>query len=285
METEGKQHSLSSLRNPDFARCDPATVMASIFRPVCRGRRPRGLDVTYRFAGLSLRFICYEWLDVRDQSVLLACCALAGLSNKGLGQNAGGKIGQQLWLALEPSQHAAVDKAIVITTTYYQLRMTSGFADNSRVGYARLKEILFRLANVSCRAQKDGYDWSMRLLAYAAAPDGKIAIALNGRLASAIADQHIRISLSQRRELPSEIAELAHCWLTAWIRVGHQQRIGIDKLATRIWGGDGAIFESARRKRRERLKDALMHIDQLDGWSVQLEGRGGNLMAWIERKK
>lgn len=267
---------------PDFARHDPATGLASIFRPVARGRRPRGLDVTHAFDGLSLRFTCYEWLDARDQSVLLATCGLAGIASQELTAESPGHIGQQLWLDLEPMQRAMVDRAVVITTSYYQLRDAAGLTDDGGGGYERLKEMLYRLSQVGCRARKDGYDWSMRMLSYAARPDGSIDIALNGRFAGALAGQHIRTSLAERHSLPSELAELTHCYLTAWIREGHRQKVGIDKLTARIWGVDSAKAETTR-KRRERMRDALVSIGELPGWTVEIDGRGEKAMAEIHR--
>lgn len=266
---------------PDFAMHDTATALASIFRPVCRGRRPQGLDVTYKFDGLSLRFVNFEWLDVRDQSVLLACCALAGIGNQDLNRDAPGEIGQRLWLDLEPKEKAVIDRAVVITTTWYQLLDAAGMA-SGKLDYERVKDILFRLSSTGCRAKKDGYDWSMRLLSYAARPDGSISIALNGRFAAALAGQHIRTSLKERWALPSEIAELSHCYLTAWIREGHHQRVALDKLVGRIWGIESANDETAR-KRRERLKDALQAIGELPGWTIEIEGRGEHAMATIWR--
>ena len=268
---------------PDFARHDPATGLSSIFRPVARGRRPQGLDVTHGFDGLSLRFTCYEWLDARDQSVLLAACALAGISSSELTAGSSGQVGQQLWLDLEPTAKAQFDKAVVVTTSFYQLRDAAGLTDNSAAGYERLKDSLYRLSQVGCRAKKDGYDWSMRMLSYAARPDGGIDIALNGRFAGALAGQHIRTSLEERRSLSTELAELTHCYLTAWIREGHKQKVGVDKLSGKIWGVESANPETTR-KRRERMREALELIGKLPGWSAQIDGRGEKSMALIERE-
>ncbi len=281
MATKRLPRPLFGVPAPDFAMHDPATALASIFRPVCRGRRPKGLDVTYAFDGLSLRFVNFEWLDVREQSILLACCALAGISSQDLDREAPGKIGQQLWLDLEPKEKAVIDKAVVVTTTYYQLLESAGMA-TGKLDYERLKEMLFRLASTSCRAKKDGYDWSMRLLSYAARPDGSISIALNSRFSAALAGHHIRTSLKERQALPSEIAELTHCYLTAWIREGHHQRIKLDNLAVKVWGVESANGETIR-KRRERIGDALRSIGDLSGWKVDVSGRGEHAMATIWR--
>lgn len=280
-----KSRPLQGLPAPDFSLHDPGLAIASIFRPVCRGRRPQGLNVSHAFNGLSLQFTCFEWLDVRDQSVLLGLCGLAGISSSEITALSAGQIGQQLWLDLEPTQQAVIDKAVVITTSLYQVLDAARLKDNGSTGYDRLRDVLYRLSQVGCRARTaDGYDWSMRLLSYAARPDGGVSVALNGRFAAALAGQHIKTSLVERHSLPTEIAELLHCYLTAWVREGSTQRSGVDKLVVRIWGIESAN-EDTTRKRRERVREALEAVGNLAGWSVQIEGRGIAAIATVSRSK
>src|SRR5680860_830405 len=54
------------------AKHDPATALASLFRPITKGRRPGGLQIDAFFDGLSIKFMVWRALDTRDQSVLLA---------------------------------------------------------------------------------------------------------------------------------------------------------------------------------------------------------------------
>jgi len=280
-----KSRPLQGLPAPDFALHDPGLAIASIFRPVCRGRRPQGLNVSHAFDGLSLQFTCFEWLDVRDQSVLLGLCGLAGISSSEISALSAGNIGQQLWLDLEPTKQAVIDKAVVITTSHYQVLDAARLKDNGATGYDRLKDMLYRLSQVGCRARTDdGYDWSMRMLSYAARPDGGVSVALNGRFAAALAGQHIKTSLVERHSLPTEISELLHCYLTAWVREGSTQRSSVDKLVARIWGIESAKEDTAR-KRRERVREALEAVGKLAGWSVEIEGRGTTAIATISRSK
>jgi hypothetical protein len=219
--------------------------------------------VTYLFDGVSLRFTCFEWLDVRDQSVLLACCGLAGIGSQNLDCDAPGEIGQRLWLDLEPREKAVVDRAVVITTTWYQLLASAGMETTGEHHYERIKEILYRLAQVGCRAKTDdGYDWSMRMLSYAARPDGSISIALNGRFAASLAGQHIRTSLKERRALPSEIAELTHCYLTAWIREGHHQRVGLDNRTYALTAALNCGFRCSLPSMKPLMKAATTSLNK-----------------------
>lgn len=275
---------LAGVPAPTFARHDPATALASLFRPVCRGRRPKGLDVTHRFDGATLRFTCFEWLDVRDQSVLLACCALAGIESSTLAADAPGEVGRKLWLDLQAEHAALRDRAGVVVTTRYQVLAAAGL-DNNEASYDRLKDTLYRLSQLGIRVKlPNGQDWGMQMLSYRADGDGHLVIALNGRMVEALAGQHVRVSLSERRELPSEIAELAHCWLTAAIRQGRHMTIRLDTLAGHVWGIESANA-TTRRTRRLRIAEALEALNGLHGWKVRVEGRGDHAKATIWRHR
>lgn len=256
-----------------FAKQDPALALCSLFRPITKGRRPGGLRVETDHGGLHLRFAIWQALDTRDQSVLLAAVGLAGLdSDCHLSATSSGPIGQQLWLDLEPVMQAKMEKAVVVTTTRYALLQAAGIHDRGR-NYGMLEECLERLSMVGCRAQKDGYDWSMRLLSYAENPDGTIHIALNARFADAIAGHHVRVSLDERRQLSGDAAQIGHAWLSAWLRPGRSNSIMVDNFGEKVWG-QGNVKDATKRKRRERLLKAVDQIGTLTGWRVKVEGKG-----------
>jgi len=267
-----------------YAKLDPSLAIASLFRPITRGRRPRAFEMTTENDGLSLRWRSFEHLDSRDQSVLYACAALALLEENGnLSAESDGPIGKQLWLDLDPSERAVVDSAVAYDTSYYKILEAAGMDSVSKRSYDQLKAILDRLSDVSIRAQRDGYDWKMRLISYAAKPDGRVSIALNARMAAALAGQHVKVNLEERRELGNNDTEhIAHGWLSAWLRAGKTASISIDKLALRIWGAE-SNKEATTRKRRERTIKALQQIGDLDGWRIQVEGRGRAAKATISR--
>lgn len=266
-----------------YAKIDPSLAIASLFRPITRGRRPKAFEMTTENAGLTLRWRSFEHLDSRDQSVLYACAALALLEENGnLSAEADGPIGKQLWLDLEPSERAIKDNAVAYDTSYYKILEAAGM-DTNKGAYDRLKTILDRLSDVSIRAQKDGYDWKMRLISYAAKPDGRVSIALNARMAAALAGQHVKVNLEERRILGNNDTEhIIHAWLSAWLRPGKTAVIGIDKLALRAWGAE-STKEATIRKRRERTIKALRQINGLDGWRASVEGKGKAAKATISR--
>lgn len=277
--------SLIDLRGSEvtFALHDPATALASLFRPVCRGRRPMGLKVFSDFDGFDLMFTCFEWLDTRDQSILLAAVGMAGIDSQPLSAQAPGEIGQQLWADLEPAKDALKGKALVITTTYYALLEAAGLPTRG-ADYERVKEILYRLSQVGCRVKKDGYDWSMRVLSYASRPDGTIHIALNDRFAQALAGQNVRVSLDERRQLKGDTAQVLHAWLTATTRAGSKGLwMGLDAISARVWGVE-AKNANTQRYRRQALVEALAEIEAL-GWKTEQKGRGVRHQVRITRPK
>ena len=270
----------------DHARHDPALALVSLFRPVCRGRRPGGITIEHEHDGLRLKFNVWQALDSRDQSVLLGAVGLAGMlaavgETNGLGAEVTHPRGQQLWLDLEPSESAVMDRAIVVKTTRYALLQAAGLDDKGR-NYGLLEDCLERLSMVGCRARKDGYDWSMRLLSYAETPEGQIHIALNPRFTEALSGHHVHVSLTERRALHSDTAQLAHAWLSAWLRQGGSNSIRLDRLAEKVWGPPSKTA-STNRSRRERIGKALGEISKLHGWIVKIEGRGASAKATIKR--
>ena len=165
-------------------------------------------------------------------------------------------------------------------TTRYALLQAAGLDDKGR-NYKLLENCLERLSMVGCRARRDGYDWSMRLLSYAETPEGQLHIALNARCAEALAGHHVHVSLIERRALHGDTAQLTHAWLSAWLRQGRTNSIRLDRLADKVWGpsSDNA---STNRSRRERVAKALQEISK-QGWKVITKGRGASAKALITR--
>lgn len=265
------------------AKHDPATALASLFRPITKGRRPGGLQIDAEFDGMEIKFMVWRALDTRDQSVLLAAIGMAGMENQELHADVTGERGQQLWLDLDPQENAVFDRAVVVTTTRYALIQAAGLDDKGQ-NYGLLEDCLERLSMVGSRAKKDGYEWSMNMLSWASAPDGRINIALNGRFAKALGGQYVHISLDERRKLHTEAAQLAHAWLSAWCKPGKTQKISLDRLAEKVWGAPSKNA-STNRTRRLQINKALTSITDLSGWVVKIDGRGSKAQASIKRSR
>jgi hypothetical protein len=268
-----------------FARTDRATATASLFRPITKGRRPTGLKVFADYDETKLTFTSYDWLDSRDQTILLALIGMAGIESVNISADSSGEIGQKLWAGLNPLNSALGDYGAVVETTMYKLLQASGMNDDAKT-YTRVKEILDRLSQVNCKAQSEGWQWSMRFLSYAFHDDGTLAVALNARFAQALAQgsTYARINLEERRQLDGDIAHLVHSWLNATVRAGNTFQIGIDKLAVRIWGVEPQSA-STLTTRRASISKALKEISTLKGWKISFRGRGVDTIVTIKRPK
>lgn len=269
----------------NFARTDRATATASLFRPITRGKRPVGLKVIADYDETKLTFTSYEWLDSRDQTILLALIGMAGIESVNITSDASGEIGKKLWAGLNPLNSALGDYGAVVETTLYKLLQASGMPDDTKT-YTRVKEIIYRLSQVNCRAQSEGWEWSMRFLSYAFHDDGTLVVALNARFAQALTQgsTYARINLEERRQLDGDIAQLVHSWLNATVRAGNTFQIGIDKLVIKIWGVEAKI-DATSRKRRTLIVRALEEISELKGWKISFRGRGLDTIATIKRPK
>lgn len=268
-----------------FAKTDRATAMACLFRPITKGRRPVGLKVLADYDETQLTFTSYEWLDSRDQTILLALIGMAGIESANISSESSGELGKKLWAGLNPLNSALGDYGAVVETTLYKLLQASGMSDDAKT-YTRVKEILERLSMVNCTARSEGWQWSMRFLSYAFHEDGTLAVALNARFAQALAQgsTYARINLEERRQLDGDIAQLVHSWLNATIRAGNSFKISVDKLVIRIWGVE-TQNDATKRKRRTLIVGALEEIRTLKGWNVTISGRGVEAIAAIKRPR
>lgn len=265
-----------------YAKHDPATALASLFRPVAPGRRPKGLDVSIEHNGCSLRFVCFEWLDMRDQSVLLAAISLAGLDGDWLSAESPSEGAKKLWLELEPEELALSDKARAFKTTRYALLQAAGMADTKQ-NYERLQKILFRLSNVGCGARSPAGFWSMHMMSFSASVDGSINIALNSRFAKAITGyHHIKISLKERFALKSDMARLVHAQVCARLRPGNSWTYNIDSVAENLWG-EKSQEKKTMENRRKSVQNGFSELLNLPQWKGKIFDRGTQMKVEIFR--
>lgn len=260
---------MNSKRLP-FAKADPATSMASLFRPVTKGRRPKGLEVSTRWGeSVSLTFFIHTGLDTKDQTSLLTLIALAGLGGKRLTSTTDAPTGRGLWLELNsPGDPDYSGEAVVVETTYNEM-ITAADTKASGRAYESIKASLSRLSRVIIEVETKDEVYSQHLLSYRISKvTGRLIVALNSRICAALSGQYVRIALDERSMLSSDPAKVAHAWLCAWLRPGRTQRIHIDTLSEKVWGSE-AIQDYTRRKRRKTLRAAIIEISGLPGWKAE----------------
>lgn len=258
-----------------FAKSDPAISLASLFRPVTRGRRLKGLALSSDWGDdLKLTFKIHTGLDTTDQSVFLTLVALAAVKGRVIDKQTDSEIGRQLWLDLHDDGDAEYNgRATAFRTSYYEIIKEMGLTLSSK-SYATLLASLDRLDGVSFKAETStSIHPSQRLLTYQVDKTNRnIAIVLNSRICQALAGHYVRIELAERHQLETDTAKVCHAWLCAWCGTGSSKSIGVDKLLSKIWGSD-ASSPSTTRSRRQILRAGLKQIDQLNGWSVQEDAR------------
>ncbi len=275
--------SITKYKKETFARHDPAIALASLFRPVTKGRRPLGVIFESTHAGQSLKFKCMEGLDSRDQSVLLTLISMLGIEGGTLNSESNGDAGKLLWSDLKPEGNATESNAVALTSTFYAVLNQLGWGVDGK-SYQRLKDCIERLSDVRCHAKANGWQWSMQFLSYSMSDDGALNIALNSRFAAALSGQHIRISLDERKQLNGDVAMLIHAYLSAAINAGNRLQFMVDKLAVKIWGVE-TQNPATQRSRRSMLIKALEEVSKLHGWVVEFEGRGESTKATVKRPR
>ncbi len=269
-------------------RIDPPLLMSSVFRAnegsaVAKNVQKAALNVKFEFAGAKLTFVCFQRPGAFEQRILFALISAATDDFLDLDADATTDLGKDLWSKLVAKDAAKHDRAIVVTTTCRQLLSALGLTDGVE-NYAHLKDAFFVLSNVVCRVQKDGYDWSMNLFSYSAAPDGSIKVALNGRLAAAIVGgQFAGVCMKSYLSLSSDFEQLLYAYLCSYVPAKSSRKIRLDALCEKIYSNSD-VSDDAVRQRRVRIKSALSKIcSTLGAWHIVIAGRGANAVAEIKR--
>lgn len=252
-----------------FAKTDPSIGMAGIFRPVTRGRRPTGLEIHSLYGGVDLTFAIHTCLDSVDQTFYLVLAAMAGRKIKHVHAHSKGEQGRSLWDRINVK--GDIDRPIaVVDTTFHEVMLAAGLSISGR-GYETLKSSLRRLARVTIEVRDGDEEYTQNLLSYKINnANGRLLVALNSRMCAAFSGHFARVALDERRALSSDIAKVTHAYLCAWLSAGETRKIGLDRLATKVWGVD-PVRGSAQRMRRKRLREQLPSMIDL-GWRIDVEG-------------
>lgn len=256
------------------ARYDPAHCLLPLFRSLQRGEREKlKLDITCDFGSKSIRFWGPEPLGVDDLRVLQGLVAMSAVMQERLILPADPvtEKGQKLRSLLETKFDAANDDAIVVSGSYRQLAKEIGYADIE--GGARFKAIracIERLWAVSVIVESAGKKQGFRLLSEYASDEksGNLFVALNPLLTSAIVGrtQHLRIDMSEVRNLKSDAARLMHQRLH-WINAGQARSVALDALCSYVWP-DATDKAGTVRTRKRTARKALAELESL-GWLIE----------------
>jgi hypothetical protein len=246
-------------------------------------------EVTKRVDEFEFTFTGPRLLTVQDQSVLLGILYLVGKPDKGDNKESHMQkcfvFPKDLDLDTNGIKGKAIDKKVgVRVVTVNQLLSASGLG-NGGGKKEQLLASLDRLMSVSIgyKNHNKGWQGGDNFIAYDFA-DNRIRLRVNWRIAGAIfGDYHyVKIDLDERQKLKKESEKKLHLFLSTFVWTGKGKRIRVDKLSAHVWP-DGSTNQGTLMNRRSEIKKALEQMNGFEGWSVEISGRGAELMAVIRR--
>ena len=268
-----------------IARQDMAFGLAGMVRPVCRGRRAwiEGTRQSWMDGWIEIQG---PELDAADLGVLLALLAIALRQggDQALGQEVDGLLAAPAGPARNAAQNAAGEQsAITLRTTMAELCREIDRDPGAGSAHQAIRASLTRLAGVVFRAETADGRWAVTHLIAggAGAGRGAVIVSLSYRLTRALLGQgsYSRIDMAAWRQLAPVAKCLTH-WLACWYGAGSgERRIGLDKLATHVWGE--AAHGATGRRQRQQLRNALGEIEASGGWIARECGG----VVTIERTK
>lgn len=254
----------------EFAIQEPALAIAPVFLVLKKSARAK-LDVTFKFGTSTLQWRGADALGIPEQSVLLALLSIAGQQPFSIDPNTA--VGDKAKLFNQLSCVGPQSCVAVVKAHWRKIESVAGYSVHSGKNIANIKLAVQRLAETTIWECRDGIKYESRLVSWIYGSDNGVIIALNRRATDAIyGHQFIKISLDERNTLPDESAKALHAYLSGSMRAGSTRRHTIDKLQAHIWSGE--VTGSTRRSRNERLRRALLAIDQLPAWRCALLPRG-----------
>ena len=258
---------------PYFAMIEPAMPLTDIF--LIRDRKKKKhlptLDVRQEFNGYQLHWSARQAPTIGDQSVLYAAVALAGMQKQILDTDTSHTHGQSLRAMLNLEGAITGQPVALVCGRWQDLAGAATKGTQGGMSRKSLFDSLKRLAEITIWVKKDTEETSTRVLSFVYGNDKQFFIALNWRLTNAmLGNQFVRISLEERRDLTTDCARALHARLSASLRPGAAQRVGLDSLASHLWAGIPTPI--ALRKRRFTLRAALQELGELDHWDVSLDG-------------
>lgn len=271
----------------DLVRLSQAWALAPIFRPLMRASDRDHLDVRVR-VGQGEVMVVGRWaLGIDDQDVLLALLRIAEHQERcpQIGPAPATPVGQSARDHLEADGLARAQTTIAIRTTLRELARTAGHVE-SGASLARVNESLRHLGQATVILNAGTARWTQaHVIGAARVDDGRVMVALHPDLAQALlgGKQAVtRIDMVAYRSLKSDAAKRLYVRLCGWLDAGRERRVRVDKLAEGVWMGEPSGPDMARARRR-RTCLALTEIGALEGWTVRVEGTGGDTMAVLSR--
>jgi hypothetical protein len=276
----------------------PPVGLSTLFRPLpkIKEKNRATLNVTYKSANgqHEFNFSARQALGIPEQTLLLVLFELAQeqyavfSSDVVLSSTTSNQLGQELWIKLHKGLYNALGKTLSFTTSWFELSCRCGLVDGGANHKLRQKQLERLCEVVVWETQKVSSGKEIKrqsyLVSWLLGDDGKIHLALNCRLASALLGEHYaQVSMAERLSLMREPARAVHAFLSTTVSRGKSLKIGVDTLMQRLWPEGGLVVPAGTLRRRQKdVRDALNAIAALAGWQVSWERTD---MAYIRRSK
>jgi len=257
---------------------DITTPGNGIFRVVEKGQpRLQAQQTVVEHDGIEITYTSAWRLGADDWRTLLAVAALAGLDGERFNGDDERQQQLTLWDHFLTEGVARRRDALNLRTTAYAILRESGHTDTGD-NRKRLSKSLDRLAAMHQTMRRGEKVMSgARLLGYAHDEEsGELAIGISPQMARAIigeSRQFVRISLHEVRRL-GDCAALLHAFLSARMRPGATWHYPLDDLVSVAYGPEPCA-PATLRKRRERVRKALMEFAHWTTWEVSWDERRG----------
>ncbi|MGO0307956.1 replication protein C, IncQ-type [Endozoicomonas acroporae] len=115
----------------------------------------------------------------------------------------------------------------------------------------------------------------------------KIKVVLNSVSSSiilGIANYARYLNVVDFSKLSSDPEIFTFVYLSWWVFEGKKSKISIDKLCRHIYLNFDELNESTQRSHRSSVRKALITINELDGWEIEITGRGKKVMVDVSRE-
>lgn len=264
----------------EHGRCDAAHCLApGLFRSLVKGQRKREkLDISYNYGDETLRFIGFEPLGAADLRVLQGIVAMAGPDGILLSPEPIAELPRALRKSLDTRHEAVSMNGLLVRSSLRGFLHEIGLSGGAK-NMENLKASLTRISNVNAVVSSDRGTKlaSFNLLSFAldTHDDGRLAVALNPRLAAAVLGDrpYCRIVMSEVRAIQSDLLRLIHCRLCGFIDPGKSHRVSLDKLVSYAWPVD-SCSAATRRKQASRVRRSMEEMASLPGWRVEEYAKG-----------
>jgi hypothetical protein len=281
---------MNKLQYP-VAKSNRLIHVAPQFRPIKRGARRKGIEREYYYkSGAKLTINIFKECDIADQSLLYAIIGMCLSREKGkiLSKEPISDAGKELRKKLEIRGDIIELDSLVIKTNKYELNKELGKCKSGK-SLNWIIASLKRLKGISFDYEDDKSAWGFNLLSYYVDKEtGDIKISINPLSALVILQNkgYVHIHREERQELDSDIAKALLSVLAGMVDPGRERILKADMLADKVYARyDENISEETKRMRRGQIKSAAKEINGLDGWDVNIFGRGGKLAIRAKRKR